>query len=740
MGERPVAHGGAAHRAARAADRAVAGALLPVSRLFQAIEEHARRAPHRPAICDGSATVCYAEVLPIIEHIETQLRDRYPRAEPVVLQMENSAAWALLDLALLRAARPVVPVPREFTEAQVAHVLGQTGARCVLREPRREEPVASTLSVLDRVICCSARRGALLSPSLPCGTAKVTFTSGSTGRPKGVCLSLAGLETVAHSVVEHIGADHTGLHCAVLSLAVLLENVAGLYATLIAGGQYHVPSAATLGLDEPSRPDFRRLVRALSACRATRVIMVPELLRGTMGALALSTRGLPDLRLLAVGDGALAPRLLAQSAALGLPVIEGYGMAEMGSLVALSALADNRAGSVGRPLPHVRIERAADGELLIHQPIFLGYLGAVQMSATLHTGDLGRIDAAGRVRLLGRKSSLLNTAFGRTISPEWIESELLSEPQIGQALVFGDDAPALGALIVPSAAELPAEQIERAIERANERLPDYAAVRHWSIVAPFSAAGGELTGNGRLRRAAISIAHAGRMSRTLEAPGLYRSFFDRLVTDTAAERAALDRIAQIGAAVRGELPLAIYRAYLCEAYHHFKHAAPLMTLALANLKPAQKWLRDVLVEYIAEQSGHEQWILDDIRSAGGDPHATLTSTPRPASQRMLEYAYEYITSVNAAGFFGLVFAVQEFGAPLAHSGAQAHPSSPELAQHGLRYRVARGAYDRAHGAHFRQLMDRVEAREDQDAIVTVANTMFGLLGELLAGIACSRVQ
>jgi long-subunit acyl-CoA synthetase (AMP-forming) len=117
----------------------------------------------------------------------------------------------------------------------------------------------------------------------------------------------------------------------------------------------------------------------------------------------------------------------------------------------------------------------------------------------VHTGDLGWLDGEGYLHLSGRKSNLIITAFGRNVSPEWVESELLSQPQIAQAMVFGEAQPTLGALIVPfPGADIMA--VQAAVELANARLPEYAQIARWRLNPPFDPARGELTANGRPRR------------------------------------------------------------------------------------------------------------------------------------------------------------------------------------------------------------------------------------------------
>ena len=711
-----------------------------MSVLFSAISRHARTQPLRSAISDGVTSLCYGDLPRILDHIGRQLHLHCARSRRVVLHLSNSASWALLDLALLREGFAAAPIPTFFTTAQRVHVARQIGAGSILTEQLAAGASGSIISVLDRAIHCVPVDREQPEPPIPAGTAKISYTSGSTGTPKGVCLSLAGLEGVAESIVTRLGSQYAGVHCAVLPLAVLLENVAGLYTTLIAGGHYHAPSPRSLGLSQPFQPDFTQLVKGLRDRHVTSAIMVPELLRGSIAALDGGAGHLPELELLAVGGATVSPHLLAQASSIGLPVIEGYGMTEMGSVIALNTPSDNQFGTVGHPLKHVQLAQGSDGELLITKPVFLGYLGDGTAPHILKTGDLGHIDENGRIRLGGRKSNVIITSFGRNVCPEWIESELQSEDEIRQAFVFGDGAPALGALIVPRKPAVDPEEIRQAVGRVNERLPDYAALRHWSTVSPFTTSRGELTENGRLRRDVIRDMYDEHMKQMLRQPGLYTSFFDVLVDSTNTARAHLHAIPQIQDALRGHVSLSTYQAYLVEAYHHVKHTVPLMRVTLENLKPHQQWLRESLLEYIAEETGHDQWILDDIRNSGGDPQFAESGTPRPATQRMVDYAYEYVTKSNAVGFFGMVFVLEGTSTQLATLGAESLMSALKLPRNCFRYLLSHGSLDLSHMQFFRNLMNKIDIQEDRQAIVTVANSMFRLFADMFANIPHTRNQ
>jgi acyl-CoA synthetase (AMP-forming)/AMP-acid ligase II len=315
------------------------------------------------------------------------------------------------------------------------------------------------------------------------------------------------MEDVAASLVEVIGPDYAGRHLPVLPLSILLENVAGLYATLMAGGRYHVLPPSDLGLADPFRPDLGRLTSAIATERASSLILVPELLRALVMVMGFMGLRFPDLRLVAVGGAKVAPQLLAQAEALGLPVYEGYGLSECASVVALNTPASRRVGAVGKPLPHLSVEVAGDGEIVVGPQPFLGYAGGHAHAGAVRTGDLGRFDDDGFLRIDGRRSNTIITAHGRNVAPEWVESELLAQPEIRQAVVFGEAQAELGALIVPLTSEVGEAALSDAVARANQNLPAYAQVRRWTVRSAFDPAAGELTGNGRPRRDVLLANH-----------------------------------------------------------------------------------------------------------------------------------------------------------------------------------------------------------------------------------------
>jgi acyl-CoA synthetase (AMP-forming)/AMP-acid ligase II len=290
------------------------------------------------------------------------------------------------------------------------------------------------------------------------------------------------MEQVSRALLDALGETLAARHLSVLPLGVLLEQVGGLYPALLAGGTYVVR-------DEP-------LPEALAASAATSCILVPELLK----QLVHSPRHYPHLRFAAVGGARVDEGLLAQAQQAGLPVYQGYGLSEAASVVALNTPHHAKPGTVGRMLPHVRWSVAADGEIMLHHPAMLGYAGEAAWHGTYATGDIGAVDAEGFLTIRGRKKNVLITANGRNISPEWAESLLTAQPEIVQALVYGDAQPTLSALLVPAHAQA---DLHAAVQRVNAQLPAYAQVAQWHPSTAFTVANGMATANGRPRRDVI---------------------------------------------------------------------------------------------------------------------------------------------------------------------------------------------------------------------------------------------
>jgi len=466
--------------------------------LFDAIAKHARENPQSPALLSSQQRLDYHSLWQQIQHLADKLQQA--GVKRLALQLDNGLPWALMDLACTKAGIVVIPVPHFFSLEQQEWLLESSGADALVGPAHQGWHAAEPLLLVSGELPLWRRKPANL-PALPQGTAKITYTSGTTGQPKGVCLSLASMIAVCESLAERVAPAKVEKHLTLLPLATLLENITGLYVPLLTGACSRIPSLGELGFTGSSSLNPAMLGEGLLRWSTHSLVLVPELLRLLL-ALCTSTptlaQQLKSLRFIAVGGGKVAPDLIKHARLLGLPVYEGYGLSECGSVVALNSPDADKPGSVGRPLPHCQVTIASDGEIMVSGSAMLGYLGSNEPTPEkIATGDLGHLDDEGYLHITGRKNNVQITAFGRNFSPEWVEAEAQLCPAIARIVVFGDGQPANVALIQP----LPGKEADlpRQIAGLNQRLPDYARLHHWLPVV-LDQHPGLLTANGRPRR------------------------------------------------------------------------------------------------------------------------------------------------------------------------------------------------------------------------------------------------
>jgi long-subunit acyl-CoA synthetase (AMP-forming) len=485
------------------------------------IERGSPHDPQRPVLCGAHETLSPAAVDERVERLAAALRRAAPPVRMLGILADNGPDWVVIDLAAERIGLPLVPLPAFFTPAQLLHAVVATGMDALFCASTAAAGALGfgPAGALDGVSIPWLRRAD--EPALlPAGTSKITFTSGTTGTPKGVCLGAAHQRVVAHSLVAATKGLGIERHLSLLPLPVLLENVAGAAAPMLAGATCCVPPLVEVGLSGATAFDPRACLAAIARWQAHSVILLPQMMVALTAALEAGAPRPSQLRFAAVGGAKVAPSLVARARAAGLPAYEGYGLSECASVVTLNVPGADRPGSVGRALPHIDVRVGDDGEILVSQAGFLGYLGAEErtaMAGCLRTGDLGRLDSAGYLHIEGRRKHLLITSFGRNIAPEWPEAELLAGSAIGQAAVFGEARPQLCAVIVPRAPAVPDAAIEAEVRLANRRLPDYARVACWIRAdAPFSPAEGLATPNGRVRRDAVWSRYGARLDATYQ--------------------------------------------------------------------------------------------------------------------------------------------------------------------------------------------------------------------------------
>jgi len=217
-------------------------------------------------------------------------------------------------------------------------------------------------------------------------------------------------------------------------------------------------------------------------------------------------------------------------------------------------------------------------------------------------------------------------------------------------------------------------------------------------------------------------------------------FFPELQSRTQDARAQMQTAPIIQGCLRGEVSLPSYVAFLTEAFHHVRHTVPLLRACKAALPAHHAWLREPLDEYIAEEQGHDEWILDDLRACGADAEAIRHGEPAIATDVMVAYAYDTIARRNPLGFFGMVHVLEGTSVALALAAADVIQQRLGLPDAAFSYLRSHGTLDREHTAHFALLMDRIEDAGDRAAIVHAARVFYRLYGDVFRGLPLPVVQ
>jgi len=212
------------------------------------------------------------------------------------------------------------------------------------------------------------------------------------------------------------------------------------------------------------------------------------------------------------------------------------------------------------------------------------------------------------------------------------------------------------------------------------------------------------------------------------------NFFDKLIYETTNERAEMFAIPIIDQALTGEVTLDDYVAFLTQAYHHVKHTVPLLMAVGARLPAEYEWLREAVAEYITEELGHQEWILNDIAACGFDKEAVRHGLPSQATELMVSYAYDTIARVNPMGFFGMVHVLEGTSISLADNAAETMRQSLSLPKEAFSYLYSHGSLDIEHVKFFEELMNRLKDQQGQAQIIHSARVFYKLYGDIFRSL------
>jgi len=476
------------------------------------------------------------------------------------------------QLAKLRAVSGRIPTLRTFIPMDDATPLGAgdspyarvmaRGAERSAREPRSLERMAAALA--------------------PGDIATIIYTSGTTGEPKGAMLTHANIVFDVDACLRVVTLQPTDTTLSFLPLSHIFERMAGLYAMLRAGATIayaesmdavaanavDVHPTVLIGVPRFFEKAYARVMAAGLAApglrkrlfqwgtkqgaaaararfegrRSPLLTAIQARVADRMVGAAIRARFGGRLRFCISGSAPLSPQVMEFFFAIGIVVIEGYGLTETSPVVCLNRPGHEKPGSVGPPIPGVDVKIGAEGEILTRGPhVMAGYLKneaatrEAMRDGWFHTGDVGVLAADGALAITDRLKDLLVTAGGKKVAPQPIEARLKTSPWIAEAVLLGDRRPYVVCLIVPNFAALEAEAAKRGfsvssredlvrlpevralyaaeIERLNQDLAQFEKVKRFDLLGrELSQEAGELTPSLKVKRRIV----AQKFSDTIE--------------------------------------------------------------------------------------------------------------------------------------------------------------------------------------------------------------------------------
>lgn len=523
-------------------------------------------------------------------------KENLPAGSRVGIMLKNCPQWVMFEQAAMSLGLVVVPLYVMDRPDNIAYIVNDADIQVFLFEGEEQwqtlKPVLGELGPIRRFVSLERIRGnpdarlACADAWLPGSAAlqaetrrdarhlaTLMYTSGTTGRPKGVMLSHRNILCNAYGGLETFPLDGHDCMLSFLPLSHAFERTAGYTMSMMAGAQVAYARSVALLADDLKivRPTiliavpriFERIYHAIHSkldevsplqhklftlavdvgwdrfeYRQGRGAWTPKLLLWPL-LKALTADKVMDrlggrLRLSISGGAALPPRVARLFIALGLPLVQGYGMTETSPVISVNRVWDNHPSSVGQPLSCVEVKIGEQNALLVKGPCNMqGYWNNPEATAAmidrdgwLNTGDTASIGPAGHITITGRLKEIIVLSSGEKVPPADMEAAILHDPLFDQVLVYGEARPALVVLGVvnpehwqrlakeagvrgdmpESLHDVRVEQ--RVLQRVAERIrefPGYAKVRRVLLLQePWTIENGMMTPTLKLKRAQIA--------------------------------------------------------------------------------------------------------------------------------------------------------------------------------------------------------------------------------------------
>ncbi len=482
--------------------------------------------------------------------------------DSVLLISENRVEWVYWrTLAIQTIGAVTVPIYPNSPAEMAQTIASDSGATYAIASGA---PLAAKLKVagalrhiatMDGEVAGWVRDATLNLPEIAARLSHVTpedictivYTSGTTGTPKGVKLAHRNLVDTARAAVQVHPITDQDSSLSWLPLAHVFGRINEMFDGMVYGGETWISAGPDHLVEELqqvkptvmcSAPRVYEKMYAAVIARvqklspAARAIFRWAVSIGTRfsqtenpGPVLKAQRRLADrlvlaglrrqltggrMRFFISGGAALAQNIEEFFWAVGVPILNGWGLTETSSGACSNTLHEHRFLTVGKPLPGVELKIADDGEILVKGiGNMIGYhdnpaaTAEVVKDGWFYTGDIGEIDTDGFLKITDRKKSLFKTSGGKYIAPVQLEHELLSDPIIERAVAIGDGRPYVTALIVPNwpsarsqgldEAQLTA-RIQQTVDKVNARLGHWETIKYFTLLPrDFTEKDGELS-------------------------------------------------------------------------------------------------------------------------------------------------------------------------------------------------------------------------------------------------------
>ena len=479
----------------------------------------------------------------------------------VILLSENRVEWLYCDWGIQAAGAITVPIYPNSPPEMAKTIAADSGAiyaiasnaalaaklevgsalrHIAVMEGEVADWVKQPPSRLDEI----SARLRHLSPDDLC---TIVYTSGTTGVPKGVELAHHNLVDISRAAASVHPLTDQDVSLSWLPYAHVYGRINEIFIGLVYGGQTWISRgpetlAAELREVKPTTlASTPRVYEKMYAAVMARVHEAPPLRQaifrwavriGTRfsqtdkpGPVLQAQRRLADrlvlaglrtqltggrLRFFVSGGAGLAQNIEEFFWAIGVPILNGWGLTETSSGVCSNTLYNHRFLTVGKPFPGVELKIADDGEILVKGVgNMVGYHNKPEETAEVvrdgwfYTGDIGEIDADGFLKITDRKKSLFKTSGGKYIAPLHLEHELLSDPIIERAVVVGEGRPYVTALIVPNWQAARAQgideaalnaRIQKTVDSVNAKVGNWETIKYFTLLPhDFTEKDGELS-------------------------------------------------------------------------------------------------------------------------------------------------------------------------------------------------------------------------------------------------------